>query len=146
LSTDARESPIDLTGQVALVTGGGGDLGRAFALALAGAGARVALAGRTAEPLAATAALVERSGGRALALPGDVTARDAVTRVASTAESQLGPISILVNSAGVVGPLGTTGTPIRKTGGARSKSTSWDPSGAHAKCCPAWLRVGEAEL
>jgi NAD(P)-dependent dehydrogenase (short-subunit alcohol dehydrogenase family) len=97
---------IDLTGQVALVTGGGGDLGRAFALALAGAGARVALAARSAEPLAETVALVERGGGRALAIPGDVTAPDAVTRVASTAESQLGPISILVNSAGVVGPLG----------------------------------------
>jgi NAD(P)-dependent dehydrogenase (short-subunit alcohol dehydrogenase family) len=56
--------------------------------------------------LAETAALVERAGGRALAIPGDVTAPDVVTRVTSTAESQLGPISILVNNAGVVGPLG----------------------------------------
>jgi NAD(P)-dependent dehydrogenase (short-subunit alcohol dehydrogenase family) len=91
---------------VALVTGGGAGLGRAFALALAAAGAQVALTARTAEPLAETAELVERGGGRALAIPGDVTAADAVTRVVSTAESQLGPIDILVNSAGVVGPLG----------------------------------------
>jgi NAD(P)-dependent dehydrogenase (short-subunit alcohol dehydrogenase family) len=106
LSTDARDVQIDLTGQVALVTGGGGGLGRAFALALAKAGARVAVTARTAKLLAETAELIERGGGRALAIPGDVTAPDAVTRVVSTAESQLGPIDILVNSAGVVGPLG----------------------------------------
>jgi NAD(P)-dependent dehydrogenase (short-subunit alcohol dehydrogenase family) len=106
LTTDARDSQIDLTGQVALVTGAGGGLGRAFALALARAGAQVALTARTAEPLAETAELVGRGGGRALAIPGDVTASDAVTRIVSTAESQLGPIDILVNNAGVMGPLG----------------------------------------
>ena len=106
MSTDAHRTPIDLTGQVALVTGGGGGLGRAFALALARAGARVAVTARTAEPLAETAEMVERGGGHALAIPGDVTAPDAVTRVVSTTESQLGPIDILVNSAGAVGPLG----------------------------------------
>src|SRR5262245_20144693 len=90
LSTDARDSQIDLAGQVALVTGAGGGLGRAFALALAGVGARVALTARTAEPLAQTAELVAHGGGRALAIPGDVTAPDAVTRVVSTAESELG--------------------------------------------------------
>jgi NAD(P)-dependent dehydrogenase (short-subunit alcohol dehydrogenase family) len=66
----------------------------------------VAVTARTAELLTATAELVERGGGRALAIPADVTAADAVTRVVSTAESKLGPIDILVNSAGVVGPLG----------------------------------------
>ncbi len=106
MSTDARDAQIDLTGQVALVTRGGGGLGRAFALALARAGAGVAVTARTAELLAETADLVERGGGRALAIPGDVSAPDAVSRVVSTAESQLGPIDILVNSAGVVGPLG----------------------------------------
>jgi NAD(P)-dependent dehydrogenase (short-subunit alcohol dehydrogenase family) len=106
LTTDARDSQIDLTGQVALVTGAGGGLGRAFALALARAGAQVALTARTAEPLAETAELVGRGGGRALAIPSDVTASDAVTRIVSTAESQLGPIDILVNNAGVMGPLG----------------------------------------
>jgi NAD(P)-dependent dehydrogenase (short-subunit alcohol dehydrogenase family) len=50
--------------------------------------------------------LVRRSGGRALAIPGDVTEPDAVTRIVGAAESQLGPIDILVNSAAVVGPLG----------------------------------------
>jgi NAD(P)-dependent dehydrogenase (short-subunit alcohol dehydrogenase family) len=58
------------------------------------------------EPLTETAELVRRSGGRALAIPGDVTASDAVTQVVSAAESQLGPIDILVNSAAALGPLG----------------------------------------
>jgi NAD(P)-dependent dehydrogenase (short-subunit alcohol dehydrogenase family) len=52
----------DLSGQVALVTGGGAGLGRAFALALAGAGARVAITARTAELLTETAELVQRGG------------------------------------------------------------------------------------
>ena len=80
--------------------------GRAFALALATAGAQVALTARTADPLEETAALVERGGGRALAIPGDVTASDAVTRIVSTAKAQLGPIDTLVNNAGLLGPLG----------------------------------------
>lgn len=106
MSTDASDSQVDLTGQVALVTGGGSGLGRAFTLALASAGARVALTARTAELLRETAEMVERGGGRALAIPGDVAAPDAVTRVVTTAESQLGPIDILVNNAGVAGPMG----------------------------------------
>ena len=74
--------------------------------------------------LAETAGLVERGGGRALAIPGDVTAAHDVTRVVSTAESQLGPMDVrtqapssftwlrfpsgplLVNNAGVMGPVG----------------------------------------
>jgi NAD(P)-dependent dehydrogenase (short-subunit alcohol dehydrogenase family) len=106
MPTDGGDARPDLTGQVALVTGGGDGLGRAFALALARAGARVAVTARRAAPLTETAELVRRSGGRALAIPGDVTASDAVTRVVTAAESQLGPIDILVNSAGAVGPLG----------------------------------------
>jgi NAD(P)-dependent dehydrogenase (short-subunit alcohol dehydrogenase family) len=106
MSSDASNSQVDLSGQVALVTGGGGGLGRAFALALASAGARVAVTARTAVLLRETVEMVERGGGRALAIPGDVAAPDDVTRVVTTTESQLGPIDILVNSAGVVGPVG----------------------------------------
>jgi NAD(P)-dependent dehydrogenase (short-subunit alcohol dehydrogenase family) len=106
LSRDAHDSQIDLAGQVALVTGAGGGLGRAFALALARAGALVALTARTAESLAETAELIERGGGRALAIPGDVTAPHDVSTVVRTGESQLGSIDILVNNAGVMGPVG----------------------------------------
>lgn len=103
---DPNETQVDLTGQVALVTGGGRGLGRAFALALSKAGARVAVTARTADDLAETVEQVERAGGRALAIPGDVAMPDAVAHMVGAAESQLGPVDILVNNAGVVGPLG----------------------------------------
>ena len=106
MSADPSHPLVDLTGQVALVTGGGRGLGRAFAVALAKAGAHVAVTARTAEPLAETVAMVERSGGRALAIPGDVSAPEAVAHVVRAAESQLGPVDILVNNAVAVGPLG----------------------------------------
>ena len=106
MSADPSHPLVDLTGQVALVTGGGRGLGRAFAVALAKAGAHVAVTARTAEPLAETVAMVERAGGRALAITGDVSEPDAVAHVVRTAESQLGPVDILVNNAGAVGPLG----------------------------------------
>jgi NAD(P)-dependent dehydrogenase (short-subunit alcohol dehydrogenase family) len=106
MSADPSHPLVDLTGQVALVTGGGRGLGRAFASALAKAGAHVAVTARTAEPLAETVEMVERAGGRALAIPGDVSAPDTVAHVVRTAESQLGMVDILVNNAGAVGPLG----------------------------------------
>lgn len=99
------ESPLDLfriDGKVALVTGGAGGLGQVFARALAGAGADVALLGRTSGPLeAAAGALAAESGRRALAVTGDVTrAEDVVAAVERVGEA-LGPIGILVNSAGI---------------------------------------------
>jgi NAD(P)-dependent dehydrogenase (short-subunit alcohol dehydrogenase family) len=68
MNSALSETPVNLTGQVALVTGGGRGLGRAFALALAGAGAQVAVTARTAAQLAETVQLIERAGGCG---PGD---------------------------------------------------------------------------
>jgi NAD(P)-dependent dehydrogenase (short-subunit alcohol dehydrogenase family) len=96
----------DLGGQVALVTGASGGLGRAFALALAKAGARVALTARTASALAETVGLIEHAGGHAIAIPADVSAPDALTDLVNHAESRFGGIDVLVNNAGVLGPLG----------------------------------------
>jgi len=88
------------------VTGGGGGLGRAFALALARAGVQVAVTARRLDPLTETTELIERLGGRGLAIPGDLTVPETVAGVVRTAESRLGPIDILVNNAGALGPLG----------------------------------------
>jgi NAD(P)-dependent dehydrogenase (short-subunit alcohol dehydrogenase family) len=90
---------------VAVVTGGGRGLGRAFALALAKDHA-VAVVARSAAELDETVALVERAGGRALAFVADVTDGNAVDRAISAIERDLGPIALLVNNAGVVTPLG----------------------------------------
>ncbi len=97
---------IDLTGQVAIVTGGGRGIGRAVALALAKAGAKVAVSARTTEQLAETVALIEEAGGRGLAMPTDVTDQKAVERMVSQVEEQFGPIDLLVNNAGHEGQIG----------------------------------------
>jgi NAD(P)-dependent dehydrogenase (short-subunit alcohol dehydrogenase family) len=93
-----------LSGQVALVTGGGRGLGRVYAQTLAAAGATVAVAARSADELAGTVALIEEAGGHALAVPLDVTDRRAVEHAVGRIATRLGPVALLVNNAGVSGP------------------------------------------
>ena len=95
---------IDLSGQVALVTGGGRGLGRALAQALAAAGAGVAVVARSEDQLSETVRLIEKDGGCAVMLPADVSDQQAVQRVVACVEEQLGPIDLLVNNAAVMGP------------------------------------------
>lgn len=90
-----------LHGKTALVTGGGRGLGRAMALALARAGATVAVAARSGDEVAETAWLIEDLGGRALALTADVRDATNVEALVIQVAETLGPITILVNSAGV---------------------------------------------
>jgi NAD(P)-dependent dehydrogenase (short-subunit alcohol dehydrogenase family) len=98
-----------LNGQIVLVTGGGRGLGRAYALALAEAGATVAVVSRAAAPLeeaVAAMAAMGGAGGRARAYAADVTDAAAVERVVTAVERDLGPIDLLVNAAGVAEPFG----------------------------------------
>ena len=90
-----------LDGKIALVTGGGKGLGKVMAMALAEAGADVALAGRTLATCEESAAEIAASSGRrARAFAVDVTRSDDVTRMAAEVAQGLGPIDILVNNAG----------------------------------------------
>jgi NAD(P)-dependent dehydrogenase (short-subunit alcohol dehydrogenase family) len=93
---------INLTGQVALVTGGGRGLGRGMAQSLAAAGAAVALVGRAQAHLNETADLIRQAGGRAFAVSADVSDRTAVENMVPLVENELGPVDILVNNAGVM--------------------------------------------
>ena len=95
----------DLSGRTALVTGAGNGLGRAIAVALAGAGARVILTGRTKTTLDDTAGLVARAGasGPAAVAPADVASPESVDALrAALAVEQ---VDLLVNNAGIGGPV-----------------------------------------
>jgi 3-oxoacyl-[acyl-carrier protein] reductase len=90
-----------LTGKIALVTGGGRGIGRAISLALARAGADVAVNYRERREDADSAVReIQDMGRRAAAIQADVSRGAEVTRLARAVESQLGPIEILVNNAG----------------------------------------------
>ncbi len=99
----------ELQGQVAIVTGGGRGFGRAIACRLAAEGAAVTVTARTAAQLESTVREIESAGGRAFAAPGDVTNRQDVARVVSATVSRFGPVTLMVNNAGVAGPFGPIG-------------------------------------
>jgi 3-oxoacyl-[acyl-carrier protein] reductase len=95
----------DLSGRIALVTGGGRGIGRAIALTLADAGAAVAVNFRENRDAAeATVRDVESLGRRAVTVQADVSVAGEVARLVETAERVLGPVDILINNAGVARP------------------------------------------
>lgn len=88
-----------LTGQIAVITGGGSGIGLGIARSLAAAGCRVAIAGRNEERLRRAAeGIAAREPVKTL--PCDVTRRDEVERLFNAVSAQWGPVDILVNSAG----------------------------------------------
>jgi NAD(P)-dependent dehydrogenase (short-subunit alcohol dehydrogenase family) len=93
-----------MTTRVALITGGGSGIGRAAALALAGDGFAVALAGRRKEPLEAVAGAVEAEGVRALAVPTDIGDPDSVTALFARVGETFGRLDVLFNNAGIGAP------------------------------------------
>lgn len=93
-----------LRGKVALVTGASSGLGRATAIALAAAGADVALVARSEEDLRSVEAEVSGSGGRALSLPTDLASSEQTFAVVEAAVREFGRLDILVNAAGTDAP------------------------------------------
>ena len=99
---DSNRNLFDLTGRVALITGGNGGLGLAMALGMAHAGADIAVAGRNdAKNVAAVAAIEAVAvGRRAVAIPADVTSASDIDDMVSRAVAHFGQLNILVNNAG----------------------------------------------
>jgi len=94
-----------LEGRVAIVTGGGRGIGRAVALRFAAEGAAVLVSARTEREVAAVAAEVVARGGKSVPLAADVSAEGDCAAIVAAAEKQLGPVSVLVNNAGIYGPV-----------------------------------------
>jgi NAD(P)-dependent dehydrogenase (short-subunit alcohol dehydrogenase family) len=91
------QSMASLEGKVALVTGSAQGIGAALALALAAEGAKVVASD--------TARQIEEQGGKAIAVAADVTDNRSLKELVSTAETAFGPVSVLINNAGVFGTL-----------------------------------------
>ncbi|MGY8824067.1 MAG: SDR family NAD(P)-dependent oxidoreductase [Candidatus Latescibacterota bacterium] len=97
---------MELEGRSALVTGGGRGIGRAIALALAAAGAQVALLARSAEELHETAALIGELGRAAFVVTADLTNEGEVDIALDQVIEAWGGVDVLVNNAGIQGPIG----------------------------------------
>ena len=91
---------FDLSGKVAIVTGGNGGIGLGMATGLASAGADVAVVGRNADKNAAAAEKLRSHGVRSIAVEADVTDEQAIQTMVGRVTSELGGIHILINNAG----------------------------------------------
>src|SRR5438132_1470227 len=96
---------MNLQGKLAVVTGAGRGLGRQTAINLAAHGAPVAAVSRNAEELSETVRMIEQAGGVAWSIPTDISQPEAVERLREQIDRRCGAVSILVNAAGVFGPI-----------------------------------------
>ena len=90
---------FDLTGRVAIITGGSRGIGKAIAQGFSAAGAKVVIASRKADACQATAAEIETAGGEALAVPTHLGDLDALQRLVEATVNRFGAIDVLVNNA-----------------------------------------------
>jgi NAD(P)-dependent dehydrogenase (short-subunit alcohol dehydrogenase family) len=98
----------ELTGQVAIVTGGGRGFGKAIALRFAAEGASVVVTSRTQDELNQTVSEIASAGGRGLAVSADVARPEGVARVIRETKDRFGPITLFINNAGIPGPFAPT--------------------------------------
>src|SRR3712207_714776 len=92
---------MDLQGKIAIITGASSGIGAATARELARHGVPVIIAARRADQLYALAQAIEGQGGRALAVPTDVSRLDQIERLVQTTVETYGRVDILVNNAGI---------------------------------------------
>lgn len=95
-----------LRDKVAVVTGGGRGIGRAIAQTLAAEGARVAVIARSAAEIEETASFIRQADGTAQAFRADVTLASEVKSAMEAVTRSMGPVDVLVNNAGAIGPFG----------------------------------------
>lgn len=98
-----------LQGHIAIITGAGRGIGKGIALRFAAEGAAIALTSRNQAQLDQVREQIEASGGKGLAVAGDVTKEADIARVSRATEEKLGGATILVNNAGIAGPYGPVG-------------------------------------
>src|SRR4051812_25807966 len=91
---------FDLTGKVALVTGGNGGIGLAMAQGMASCGASIVIAGRDAEKAGPALASLRELGARCVFVAGDVTKKAACVKLVTDTVAEFGRLDILVNNAG----------------------------------------------
>jgi NAD(P)-dependent dehydrogenase (short-subunit alcohol dehydrogenase family) len=109
------QQPHDLTGVTAIVTGAGSvgsgvGIGRASAILLAEAGAKVGLLDIDRDAVLETQRIIEQRGGHAVRAIADMASDEDVARAVSEVEAAFGPTTVLVNNVGIVGPPGTAET------------------------------------
>jgi gluconate 5-dehydrogenase len=109
-----KENLFDLTGKIAIVTGGGTGLGREIAIGLAEAGAHIAIASRKLEICEEVAERIRRMGNKAIAVKMDLEKTKEVSQMVQKVLEIFGHIDILVNNAGIAGPGSIISTPIHR--------------------------------
>ncbi len=92
---------FSLNGRTALVTGAGRGIGRAIAIALGQAGAKVGVTARTVAELDEVVGTIQKAGRKAVAIVADLAQKDAPAKLLAEAAVKLGPIDVLVNNAGI---------------------------------------------
>ncbi|GAB1386379.1 SDR family oxidoreductase [Melaminivora sp.] len=134
-------SLFSLQGQVAIVTGAGKGIGKACALALAEAGADIALTARTQADLDAVAQAITALGRRSITVAGDISDQATMDQLVARTVAELGKITILVNNAGGSGP----NHPLKMSADDFNAALLWNITPAYSmiqKCTPAMRAAG----